>query len=104
MSSKQNTIVQLKKLNLGIEILRVLLSYMVIIDHFYINKRIKKKLYNSFLYYHIPSFFMISFYFTYNTLINFNIKKINLRFERLIIPYIFWSTLGWILRIIYFII
>lgn len=50
-----------------------------------------------FLYYHIPTFFIISFYFTYNTLISFNINKIKLRFERLLIPYFSWSFISWLL-------
>ena len=86
--------------NFGVDFLRVLLSYSVILDHLY-NKSILKK-YFYILYYHIPTFLLISFYFTFNTLVSYNIKKIKLRFERLIIPYIFWSIIGFILRIIYY--
>ena len=56
-----------KKYNYGVEILRVFLAFMVVIDHFYKNK----KKYTYTLYYHIPTFFIISFYFTYNTLVSF---------------------------------
>ncbi len=82
-----------KVYNIGIRILRVILSFMVVVDHIYI----KKKKYIYFLYYHIPTFFIISFYFTYKTLISFNINKIKLRFERLIIPYFSWCIISCIL-------
>ena len=89
-----------KEYNLGIEILRVFLSFSVVMDHLYNSKKLKKYIY--VLYYHIPTFFIISFYFTYNTLLSFNIQKIKLRFERLLIPYFAWSIIGWLLRNIYY--
>ena len=89
-----------KEYNLGIEILRVFLSFMVVLDHLYNKKKLKKYYY--ILYYHIPSFFLISFFFTYNTLTSFNLQKIKLRFERLIIPYIGWSIIAFILKNIYY--
>ena len=46
--------------------------------------------------------FLISFYFTFNTFTSYDIKKIKLRFERLIIPYISWSIIAFILKIIYY--
>lgn len=63
---------------------------------------LKKKKYIYFLYYHIPTFFIISFYFNYKTLISFNIEKIELRFQRLIIPYMSWCFISWIIKNIYF--
>ena len=87
-----------KNINLGIGFLRVFLSFSVIID----NLCAKKSIYNSFLFYHIPTFFLISFYFTYDTFISHNINKLYFRFERLVIPYFFWSIIGWFLRIIYY--
>lgn len=86
--------------NYGIAILRVLLALMVVIDHFY-NIHLKKGFIH-ILYYHIPTFFLISFYFTYNTFSTYNISKIKSRFERLIIPYIGWNLISWILQNIYF--
>lgn len=55
-----------KEYNLGIELLRVFLSFSVVMDHLYNRNELKKYIY--VLYYHIPTFFIISFYFTYNTL------------------------------------
>ena len=55
-----------------------------------------------FCYYHIPTFFLLSFFYTFNTLISFNINKIKGRFERIMIPYFSWSFIYWIFNIIYF--
>ena len=97
---KNNSINQNKELNIGIRILRIFLSFMVVIDHFY-NRKIVKK-YSYIIYYHIPCFFLISFFFTYRTLISFNISKIKIRFERLLIPYFCWSLIAWIKRNLYY--
>ena len=78
-----------KHKNYGIAILRIILSFMVVVDHFYDLKKQKK--FAHILYYHIPTFFLMSFYYTNNTFITFNIPKIKLRFQRLVIPYIFWN-------------
>ena len=88
------------ELNIGIRILRVFLSFMVIMDHIYNKKELKKYYY--ILYYHIPTFFLISFYFTHKTFISFNIKKIKLRLERLLIPYFSWCFISWIIKNFYF--
>lgn len=89
-----------KQKNYGIALLRVLLSFMVVIDHCY-NKR-KKKVFMHILYYHIPTFFVLSFYFTYHTFATYNISKIKLRFERIVIPYFVWSVICWLLFNIYY--
>ena len=87
-------------MNIGIRILRILLSFMVVLDHFYNKKKAKKIHY--VLYYHIPTFFLISFFFTYRTLISQNIDKIKLRFERLLIPYFCWSFIAWLIKNIHY--
>ena len=89
---------KMKEYNVGIGIIRVILSFMVVFDHIYN----QKKKYIRVLYFHIPTFFVISFYFNYNTFISFNIEKIKIRFERLLIPYFLWSLISWIIYIIYF--
>ena len=43
------------ELNIGIRVLRVFLSFMVVMDHIYNKKELKKYYY--ILYYHIPTFF-----------------------------------------------
>ena len=89
------------KYNLGLGILKVILALDVIISHNFN----KKSTNNKFLLFclrrrrvHVPSFFIMSFYFMYKELIRLNINKIKKRFERLIIPYIFWPIIIWILN------
>ena len=71
---------------LGLEILRMILSFWIVIFHCctfkngFIRKILNKNL-------HVPTFLIISFYFLYYHLINRNINKIKQRFERLLIPY-----------------
>jgi len=89
-----------KEYNIGIGILRVCLSFMVIMDHLY-NRKIYKQ-YVYFFYYHIPTFFLISFFFSFKTLYFFNINKIKARFERIMIPYFSWCFIYWIFKVIYF--
>lgn len=53
-----------KEYNFGIGILRVCLSFMVIMDHLYDQEKYKRYVY--FFYYHIPTFFLLSFFYTFN--------------------------------------
>ena len=89
---------KIKQKILGIELLRFILCFLVVMDHLY--SEAQKYVY--MLCYHIPTFFIISFYFTYNTLISFDIKKTKLRLERLFIPYITWSLISYLINVIYF--
>ena len=109
-NKKTLVIIEKKKLNkpiiikvknvLGIEILRIILCFTVILDHLYKNSNFHR--FHYIIYYHIPSFFVISFYFNYKTFISFNIKKIKGRLERLFIPYFCWSIISWIINLIYY--
>ena len=74
-----------KKINYSLELLRLILSFWVVLQHTYkyINKYNKGK-------FHVPTFLIISFYFYYNTLKIKSIIKINQRFQRILIPYIIW--------------
>lgn len=81
-----------KKINLGIQILRMISCVGVITTHCYNSN------WNRLLHYylnvnplHVPNFMFISFYFYYNHLLTRNIRKIYQRFERLLIPYLIWS-------------
>lgn len=78
--------------NEGIELLRVLLCFWVIVFHYLKNSNqtiifIKSKKY------HVPCFFFISFYFLYPIIRTKNIDKMKLRLERLLIPYIIWPII-----------
>lgn len=80
--------------NLGLEFLRTILCLWIIIFHFLKQRNcilyfVKKKKY------HVPCFFIISFYFLYPTIKERNIAKMKLRLERLLIPYIAWPLIIW---------
>ena len=84
-----------RKVNLGIEILRVLLCFWVLAFH-----SLKKKKINYFLFYvtkkkfyHVPCFSFISFYFSYNIFHDKISIKMKKRLERLLIPYIIWPLI-----------
>ena len=81
--------------NYGISLLRMLLSFSVVINHFYEHK--KRIKFNNILFCHIPTFFLISFYYTYKTLISNDLSKIKARLERLVIPYFSWCVISWII-------
>ena len=85
-----------KSLNSGIEILKVILTFLILVYHslkenIVDNKvnRIEKILIKIVPLY-FSTFFVIFFYFTYNIFSSRNIKKIKERFIRLIVPYIYW--------------
>ena len=83
-----------KKINYSLELLRLILSFWVVLQRTYktIPKFNKAK-------FHVPAFMIISFYyFYYNTLKIKNIIKINQRFQRILIPYIIWPILIFISR------
>jgi fucose 4-O-acetylase-like acetyltransferase len=80
-----------KKINIGIEILRTLLCLWIVIVH----QSIIKKKHIKYLkrHFHVPTFIFLSFIFFYPTLYARVINKIFSRFQRLLIPYIFWPLL-----------
>lgn len=94
----------IKEIKIGIEILRIYLSFLVVNTHcFKFNNNIK---YNIILIFlrnrlHSPSFFIISFFFFYKTLISRNLDKYKRRLQKLLIPYIVWPLIIWIINNIY---
>ena len=93
--------------NIGLAILRMIICLLVVSDHCSRNKIItirKKVVLNLMQYipYHVPTFFIMSFFFSYNTFKNGKCKKKIKRFERLLIPYICWPIIIlWINYIVY---
>ena len=87
--------------NLGIELLRMLLCFRIVLLHYYSskNKFIKSLIRNRF---QVSCFFFISFYFLYPTISSVNNKKIKIRLERLLIPYIIYPLVIWIINNIMF--
>ena len=81
--------------NIGIEILRIYLSILVVNSHCYkiSNNLIFIKILKNNL--HVPTFFIISFFFFKNSLVARNLNKFKQRFQRLLIPYITWPIINW---------
>jgi len=85
-----------KKRNYGIEILRMIMAFLVIIEHCYKPKNNNlQKIANS-LKFHVPTFLIISFYYLNNNLVNRKIGKIKERLKRLLIPYLFYPIIIYI--------
>ena len=80
-----------KKINIGIQILRMICCFIIILCHFYAFYHLK--IIREEYIYSIILFFFISFYFSYNTLSCRNVPKIKERFKRMLIPYIIWPLL-----------
>lgn len=90
-----------KKKNLGFALLRIYLSFLVVSSHCFKpkassrNKFIIKIIHNIN---HVPTFYLLSFYLCYKIFKSKNIKKIKIRFQRLLIPYIIWPIIFWSLQ------
>lgn len=87
--------------NYGVEILRMILCFWVVLFHWFsefgysgnkIITNFSKKMY------HVPSFFFISFYFLFPIIKTKNTIKMKLRLERLLIPYLGWPIITWTLN------
>ena len=98
------TPIENKNINLGIEILRVILCFWVLCFHC-----LKKKKINYFLffitkkkYFHVPCFAFISFYFSNIIFFSGITIKQKKRLERLLIPYIIWPLIFFIIDNILF--
>ena len=87
-----------KTINLGLSILKLILSFLVVTSHTF-NKKTTN---NKYILYitkqrllHVPSFFIISFYFTQENLLSLDYKILCKRIIRLLIPYIIWPIFFW---------
>lgn len=82
-----------KKFNYGLAILKFIMAFLVVKHHYFKSKSTKNKIL-LFLtkerFFHVPSFFIMSFYFTCTNFTSLNNKIILNRFEKLLIPYIGW--------------
>ena len=93
-----------KNINIGLQILRMISCFGVVTTHCYDstwNKRLYYYLRKNPL--HVPIFMFLSFHFYYKHISKRNIRKIILRFQRLLIPYIIWPLIFLIINNIYFI-
>ena len=88
----------IKRIDYGLALLKTYLAFLVLCLHIYNRNTTKNKI---ILYltesrrFHVPSFYIMSFYFLYNTLSSLNIKLISKRVIRLLIPYIGWAIIIW---------
>ena len=93
-----------KDINLGIEILRSYLSFSVVVIHIFNIKNKKNNIIAEFIfhchYFYVPTFFFISFYFSFTIFNSKNINKIKERFLRILIPYITWPIFIWVRDIV----
>ena len=76
--------------NNGIQILRMILSYLILQLHCYninqTNNKILRFFFRANLFY-VSTFYIISYYFSYKTINSKNIKQILIRLQRILIPY-----------------
>ena len=96
---KKNNNSNEKNIHFGFAILKNFLAFEVIISHCF-NRGLMSKIKNKFILLiltkrrtHVPSFFILSFYFNHNTLVSNDWKKKINRFARLLIPYIGWPII-----------
>ena len=96
---KNKIILHIKKNYYGLSILKVFLVFDVIKSHCLL-----KKPSNKFILYllsskklHVPSFIIMSFYFSHNILTSLDSNKIYRRLERIIIPYLGWPLISFIM-------
>ena len=82
--------------NYGVEILRMIMAFLVIIEHFYLPKNITLKKIAIRLRFHVPTFLIISFYYLNHYLEKRKVYKIKERFKRLLIPYLFYPVIIYI--------
>ena len=94
-----------KSPNSGIEILKILLTFLILVYHclhakenIFENKLLKFLLKIVPLYF--STYFIIFFYFTYNLFSSRNINNLKKRFQRILVPYIFWPIIFSIIYII----
>ena len=95
--SFKKTNLSVKKINFGIEFLRMILSSLIVLVHNFNHRNTRLQTFPiRNLAYYIPTFLVISFYFTYNSFISRNIAKIKQRFIRILFPYMGWPIIFWI--------
>ena len=85
-----------KTRNYGVEILRMIMAFFVIIEHCYKPKNITLQNIVIILGFHVPTFLIISFYYLNNNLVNRKVDKIKERLKRLLIPYLFYPIIIYI--------
>ena len=92
-----------KSPNSGIEILKIILTFLILVYHSLsenIDDNETLKIFIQIVPLYFSTFFLIFFYFIYNIFSSRNISKIKERFTRILIPYLYWPFLFSVLNII----
>ncbi len=90
-----------KKFNYGLSILKSISAFLVVVAHNFDRKSSNNKIIINITkerFLHVPSFFIMSFYFSCKNFLSLNIKLFFIRLIRLIIPYVGWSFIIWIIN------
>ena len=85
-----------KPFNYGFAILKFILAFLVVSSHQFKSYSTKNKIILNITkrrLFHVPCFFIMSFYFMCTTLFSLNPKRIFIRIIRLLIPYIGWPLI-----------
>jgi len=99
--SKKDEPKKLKVFNYGFAILKSLLAFLVVSVHNFKSESTNNKIVlfiTKNRRYHVPSFFILSFYFMHNNLLTLKPKIILNRLMRLLIPYGGWPIIIWIIN------
>ena len=95
---------QKKSTHYGFSILKCLLAFNVLSHHCFKGISTKNRIVlfiTKDRRFHVPSFFIMSFYFTHNTLISNDPKRKMNRYKRLLTPYLGWPIIIFIFNNIY---
>ena len=90
-----------KNIYIGIEFLRIFFSFNIVFlhcknEHLYSSKFININ--RTIVSIGLRVFFILAFYFSYNSFSQKKIVIIKLRFQRLLIPYIIWPIIYYIIK------
>ena len=92
-----------KNPNSGIEILKVILTFFILVYHCSNQNAYNSEILNIFNHvvpFYFSTYFLIFFYFSYNILSSKNIVRIKQRLLRVLIPYIFWPLIFSVIHIL----
>ena len=102
---KYKSLIKAKTIFLGLQILRMFFSYSIVYYHGLSKRVCGYKYYNNVaevVAVGLTTFFIMAFYFSYDSFMSKNINKIKDRFKRLLIPYILWPVIMYIEKAIYY--
>lgn len=98
---QSNKPINKKQFNYGLALLKSFLSFLVLLSHNFDIRTTKNKIIIfMFLHrrFHVPSFFIMSFYFMYNNLLTINSIILFRRLIRILAPYVGWPIIIWIMN------